>query len=316
MDIKLTSADGLFSIDNEAQAELVKGNPFGFHSIFHEVCQKLYREVSTKRSGVSPWSNLGYGVIKQLVAESDALDLSREFARHIKKQENGANLILEFPPEVQRHILKLVSDVFNSGLAGVIEDHLGCYFRVSNIECMRTQYSKSQEVSFRWHRDIAPVAQIHAIIHLTRGLPNSPATLFCNLKDTRRIAKLGYAFPRFADRVPNINAWLPDNEPPMEIFRPELCAGDATIFDAPRILHKGDLHEGGPHRDVILIPILPSLNPWDLELELLQLEELFCSGKSTLWTNPFELKAPPVYRESINEELIPEWVKQSQYFRN
>ncbi|MEK9753239.1 MAG: hypothetical protein VW338_08525 [Rhodospirillaceae bacterium] len=150
------------------------------------------------------------------------------------------------------------------------------------------------------------------MIYLTPCGPASPATIFINLEDTRRMAAKGYAFPVFSDRIEDINSLLGDGEEPAPLSRPELAAGDATIFDAARILHRGHVPEG-PYRDVVLLNILPSLNPWQAEFQALDDDAMF-TPRATLWINPFLPGMPRVPIQA--DPPVPDWAAYSHFSAN
>ena len=100
---------------------------------------------------------------------------------------------------------------------------------------------------------------------------------------------------------------VPDDLPLPNILRPELKTGDATVFGAPRILHRG-LDGVGENRDVMLINLLPSLVSWEADIPRLGWDHLFWDfgGSNTLQTNPFALTLEPDKRFSGNP--VNEWV--------
>ena len=57
------------------------------------------------------------------------------------------------------------------------------------------------------------------------------------------------------------------------------------MFAPSRILHRGDVPGHGV-RDLIVLNIVPSLNPWDRELAAFPVARLF-ANRSTLWYDPF-----------------------------
>ena len=94
------------------------------------------------------------------------------------------------------------------------------------------------------------------------------------------------------------------------MHRPLLDIGDATIFDAARIMHRG-VAPAGKLRDVVVLNILPSLNPWQEDMEFLGNERLF-EHRGTFFTNPFVLGYPKIRR--CPELNLPGWYVYGHYF--
>ena len=320
MEIKVVPKDGLLTIDPTAVDALLQGTPCHFHSHFHHICQNIYTQRTGKTSISDDLDDIGFGVIKNFASLNDAKKLRDSYSAMISKPSNSANTVIT-PNELREaqqsklktQITSMVLKAMENGVAELIENHLGCFFRIDHIQCIRTQHAYAPGISFRWHRDFEPMAQVHIILYLTACDEDSPATIFTTLEDTRRLADLGYHFPFSVSdgRVEDINSLIPKDTLPIKLHRPLLDIGDATIFDAARIMHRG-VAPAGKLRDVVVLNILPSLNPWDQELNFLGKERLF-ELRNTMFTNPFELGSPNI---EINHDCLgaPDWYLQSNYF--
>ena len=88
-----------------------------------------------------------------------------------------------------------------------------------------------------------------------------------------------------------------------------MAPGDALVFAAPRVLHRGWLPAHEP-RDVLLFVLQPSFTPWHHELEDFGIDHLFLDHtKNTLHTNPFEMFHPNVKAEQSDKvPFIDGWV--------
>ena len=188
---------------------------------------------------------------------------------------------------------------------------MGSHFRVVQCQVYRTETGGKPHISFLWHRDMEPMAQVHIMVYLTASGPDQPGTQFLSITETRRMAKNGYAFPHFHERVSELADALPPDAPLPDVIHPELACGDATIFGAPRLLHRG-LDGNGGHRDVLLLNLLPSLVPWHHDIVRFGGEHLFWeSGDSdTLQTNPFALRLEPAKR--LSGKPVSQWVIDAQ----
>ena len=260
MEIKVVSRDGLLIIEPTVVDALLQGTPCHFHSRFHQICQEIYTQRIGKASIPDVLEDIGFGVIKNFASLNDAKKLGEFYSAMIARPSSSANTIISPNDELKTQITATVIQAMKNGVAERIENHLACYFRIDHIQCMRTQHAYMPGVSFNWHRDYEPMAQVHIILYLTACDEDSPATIFTTLEDTRRLADLGYHFPSSVsdDRVEDINSLIPESDRPVKLHRPLLDIGDATIFNAARIMHRGDV-PAGKLRDVVVLNILPSL---------------------------------------------------------
>lgn len=90
----------------------------------------------------------------------------------------------------------------------------------------------------------------------------------------------GVCFSGPLEAIADLATLFPSDDTSISPVRPALSAGDATVFTPSRILHRGDLPGAGV-RDLLVLNILPSLNPWDRELAAFPFARLF-AGRSTL----------------------------------
>ena len=125
------------------------------------------------------------------------------------------------------------------------------------------------------------------MLYLTPSGDDSGATDFIPIEDTRRIAKAGYAFVNMDERVIDLDDETRGGGAQPEIVRPRLAAGDAAMFGATRVLHRGIQPRRG-FRDVFLMVLLPSTVPWQVELAELGRDHLLIpSDKEAYMSNPF-----------------------------
>lgn len=310
-ELQITASDGLLAIDPEASADFLSWNPLQFHAEFHRICQQIFAQINPQfEAGETMLHTRGHEVVHGCIPMDVARSLSDAYSDEIEDQNETANTKLAPSSDLALKVVETVRRCLDSPLARHLETYLGCYFRVDHVELMRSRDAQVTGKSYLWHRDFDPMSKIHLLIYLTDCGPDAPATIFTSLEDTRRCANEGYAFPPRSKRVADLAEVLADDVPPPVLSRPELKAGDATLFTPSRILHRGDA-SGAVHRDLLVLNILPSLNPWNMEIDHLGKERLF-QGRSTLFYDPFTREKPSI--SGYDGVDVPFWAQQGYHF--
>lgn len=310
MEIQLTQQDGLLAFDDASTSHYLTWNPMVFHAEFHRICQQIYQQMRPEPAyGQSALHKVGFDVIDQMVPADEARGLSDIYAHEAIEQEGSANTVITPSPKLKTDIINVINN-YLAGTEALIESYLGCFFRVHHVDLMRSRPAEDLGHSYKWHRDFDPMSKIHILIYLTDCGPESPATEFMNLDDTRRCVDQGYIFPAQTKRIDNIGSLFEDGTAPIKTVRPELKAGDATIFTPSRILHRGVMFDED-YRDLLVLNILPSLNPWDAEIDHLGTERLFAPS-DTLFFDPFTQFKPLI--ESADGIEVPIWAQHGYHF--
>ena len=314
MKIEIAEQDGLLAFTPGAETHFLRQNPIEYHSQFHQICRQIYKTIKPSGEKSGEQSTLlaerGFVVEPQLFSADNAQALTEAYSREIIDQNKTANTKIEPSDALKNQILDLVAAALTRNISSQLESYYGCFFRIDHLELMRSKPAPGQSISYLWHRDYDPMGKIHILIYLTDCGPRSPATLFTNLDDTRRCAELGYSFPPRTERIADLSTLIPDNGERISITRPELSAGDATVFGPSRILHRGDILDQ-EQRDLLVLNILPSLNPWDREIAALGKERLFV-GRNNLWFDPFSREKPGV--SGHDNMAMPQWARQAYPF--
>ena len=309
MELKISQQNGLMAFDPGSADFFLERNPMEFHSDFHRICQQIFPEVRPElpQPGdlATALTTRGHGVQKSLLSSQSARALSAAFDLLVDASSASVNAKIDADRHLQEQIVAMISEALRDGFGDELEAYLGCFFRIDHCELMRSRLAPNSGVSFLWHRDFDPMAKLHVLIYLTDCDIDSPATLFTNFHDTRRCAQAGYAFPAQSTRIADLATLFPSGDTPIFPVRPALSAGDATVFAPSRILHRGDVPGGGV-RDLIVLNIVPSLNPWDRELAAFPVARLFL-GRSTLWYDPYSRDKPPL--AGHNEVSAPFWAE-------
>ena len=280
-----------------------------FHSEFHRICQKIYPQVRSQLPQPGDLAialtSRGPGVERSFLSNDLACALSTVFDDLADDSSESVNAKIDVDSNLQKQIVAMISETLHGGVGDQLEAYLECFFRIDHFELMRSRLAPNSGASFLWHRDFDPMAKLHVLIYLTDCDADSPATLFTNFEETRQCAQAGYAFTARSKRIPDLGALFPSDNSPISPVRPALSAGDATVFAPSRILHRGDVPGAGV-RDLLVLNIVPSLNPWDRELAVFPVARMFVS-RSTLWYDPFSRYKPAV--AGHNEVSAPVWAE-------
>ncbi len=285
-----------------------------FHAEFHRICRQIYEQLTPHPR---PAENLaddlagrGFAVARQIFPTDTAALLSSEYSRVIEEQNETANTKIDPDAALKARVFALIRDALEGGIANQLEAYFGSFFRIDHCEMMRSRAAPTTGLSYLWHRDFDPMSKIHVLIYLTDCGAESPATLLTTFDDTRRCAQNGYSFPPRSRRIADLNELSPGDPDPIVPVRPRLAAGDATVFAPSRILHRGDIPREQV-RDLLILNILPSLNPWDREMDAFAPDRLF-EGRSTLWYDPFSRNKPSI--PGHNEVSAPLWAQMAYPF--
>ena len=309
MELKISQQNGLIAFDPGSTDLLLEQNPLEFHSEFHRICQQIYPQVRPElpQPGdlATALTSRGHGIEQSFLSSDAVRALSAAFDELVNESSESVNAKIDADAYVQEQIVAMISETLWGGVGDQLEAHLECFFRIDHFELMRSRLAPNVGASFLWHRDFDPMAKLHVLIYLTDCNADSPATLFTNFEETRRCAQAGYAFPARSKRIADLASLFPSDDTSISPVRPALSAGDTTVFAPSRILHRGDLPGAGV-RDLLVLNILPSLNPWDRELDAFPLARLF-AGRSTLWYDPYSRDKPSLVGD--NEIVAPVWVE-------
>lgn len=311
MQHEISLDDGLLAFSDDVAAHLLDRSPLDFHAEFHRICQQVYGQIKNRPTvDTSALKDTGFDVFSEFASARMAHGLSEAYGREVEVQRGEANSVIEPSEALKEHVMEVARHCLTDEFERYIESYFGCFFRIDHFDLMRSRPYDQPGDSYKWHRDLDPMAKIHVMIYLTDSGDNSPATLFARLADTRRCAEKGYVFPPQSRRIHDLNELFSEGDREIVPVRPKLKAGDATIFTPSRILHRGIIHED-EFRDVLLLNILPSMNPWGSEINRLGLDRHFV-GRNTLWIDPYSRFKPSLPTDKKFE--IPKWVQLGHHF--
>ena len=313
--IQLVRAGKIWRVDPQIVPRLMELEPMVRHAVHHRICQNVYQQTKGRPPEPTDRAFIEKGVVTlpNRIPAALAAKLSA-FGTEILRatgQERGlpgdgpiefrtddANTTIAVPPAMHSVFLDLLPSILDPGVEALIEAYLSSFFRIDHCALYRTQRTEDPLVSFRWHRDLASMGQVHIMLYLTPSGDEGGATDFIPIEGTRRIAEAGYSFVNMDDRVLDLDAETLGGSELPEIVRPRLAPGDAVMFGATRVLHRGVQPRRG-FRDVFLMVLLPSTVPWQVELEELGREHLLIAGdKEAYMSNPF-MAFNPTHRDYV-----------------
>ncbi len=277
------------------------------HALYHQICQQIF----SAQRGASHATDgrlavCGFDVLNGAVNESEAAAVSHMVSGQLEATDRVLTVV-PVSGVLEDRLLRAIESTLDSRLAVLLEDYYASHFRVVHCQLYRTEKDAEKHYSFRWHRDLEPMAQIHVMIYFTQSGPDDGGTEFLDVVETARLAARGYAFGAFEDRVLSLDNAFSSGESPPVPERPFVGIGDAVIFAAPRVLHRGIAPKHG-HRDVLVLNIMPSLVPWRATLEEFGTQHLFRMDggtRNTLMTDPFDPLLPYFVGETGPIDMPP-----------
>lgn len=289
------------------------------HAVYHRICQQTYE---AKDAGPpSELTETGIEVLPGLLAAGDGEHLS-DLATSVL-EEDAENIVgnradyndLTLSDAFRNAIIERLPKILSEPTVAHLEQHFGCHFRIDTVSAFRTLPVPVPEVSFLWHRDVAPMSQVHIMVYLTGSGPGSGQTSFLSLAQTRDAAHVGYHYPDIRERSDDIAATLEPTSVTPEVICPLVRPGDGLAFSSARVLHRGHLPSEG-FRDVMIIVLLPSFAPWHQDIEDFGTDHMFLhASKSTLKTNPYHPLMPNI-EEEMDLNLIPDepWIIEGELY--
>ncbi len=267
--------DGKFVFsDPRANAVVAQMDPWDRHVIYHRLCQQIYSQSpdAARASETNDLKSQGFQTVRSVVTEADNEALRAMLdhkclvaADRISDQQVAQINVTWNRPQVLA-VRDMLPGIFSRGLGEALEVYFGAYFRIVSLSLARTVPIAANECSFMWHRDAEPAQQTHIMLYLTESTVQTGSTSFLTFADTRAAAQQGYSYPLPDQRVADLDDWQGIAEQSITPVRPDVNAGDALIFAASRVLHKGNAPIDG-HRDAITMVVLPSPVPWQDYLE-------------------------------------------------
>ncbi len=294
-------------------------DPWEHHSKYLAVC----RQLAAPAAGAPDLAETGYVPLPGLISAGDAQSISKTLADVLADQGGAtgptdpqeANVTAQADSRIAEMLRSFIPKLITDDIAAAVETALGANFRIDFASLYRSHPMPEKRVSFLWHRDMAPMSQVHLLVYLTGGRERG-GTSYMSLADNRRAAARGYHFLPLGKRADSLDDVF-GGEPSADVYTPDVAPGDAVLFSAPRILHRGILPTGAA-RDALLLVFQASPVPWRVEFEDIGVDHLVLpASKNTLHTNPFMPLHPNIAGEIGGVyELPPAWALNSQLTEN
>ncbi|NQU59958.1 MAG: hypothetical protein HQ512_02420 [Rhodospirillales bacterium] len=327
MDIQFIRQDGRLVIHPDCHTDLVNKPAWPRHALHHRLCRGVYaQEKGAVLAGDAEFSEKGVCVYRSLLKDDEAQALQRRADAAISSKRKDANgdvpatddpdniaEVVDCDDELKSLVTAALPKILNDQVNADLERYFQSFYRIDVAQIYRTFPCDKSTVSFLWHRDVAPMAQVHIMVYLTQSGPKAGSTSFLDFDQTRKLARTGYHFPPVVKRTDDIEGVLRDAGHTPSVNRPDLGVGDGVMFASARVLHKGNLPLENC-RDVLLLVLLPSLLPWSKDIEDFGSEYMFITeSKSTLKTDPYKPFNPNI-TEEMPEEMFEDWIRNGELF--
>ena len=247
MDIKLIRKDGRRSVHPDCESAVLDQPPWRRHAIHHQLCSAVYtqehQEQKSPPIGKRELAESGVVVNRGLLDTEEADYFSPRMGRAIAVKREDADPtqaaasdkeagteFITFDANLRAVVTLKLPRILNETVTAALERYFGSYFRIDFVRMYRTFPLADSLVSFHWHRDCAPMAQLHIMVYLTDSGAHSGSTSFLDLEQTRAAAQAGYSFPNLDERIAEIDKVFAACDRPPAVNRPQLAAGAAVAL--------------------------------------------------------------------------------------
>jgi len=329
MELKFINEGNRVQLHPDCKEAVAGLSPWHRHAVFHRVCQQVYQSRGAAPAPAdSDLSVRGVDVLRQCLSTDDAGRISNQITAtlealgpnagaHGPVSDDPGLTITDVPIEggLRDSLRECLPLLLNSRTEQLLESYYGSYFQIYSALAYRTHANETHIGSFLWHRDVAPMAQVHLILYLTESGPETGATMVLDFAQTTRAAVIGYHYEGLDERIKDIEEIFTETGTDPSISCPDLQPGDGLVFSAARALHRGSLPKTG-YRDTFTLVLLPSLVPWRQDIEEFGDDHIF--GRKfyrTLETDPFQALSPAVpIRPGDKLSFDEQWVLAGHMF--
>ncbi len=291
------------------------------HGLYHRICQQEYRSqhggLPPARAAADDLRDHGVCLLPRVLADEECSAFTQSIDGYVEGlARDGLTGLPDtyFVPWSQYRagiLRRVLPEILSPDLTAKIEDYYGSHFQVLSVSLNRYLAEMGRDVSFQWHRDEEPPQQLHLMVYLSGASDEGGRTEVLDRATTRRAAENGYSYPPLGERSDDLTEILGSDTLAGTAIVPDLNAGGALMFAAPRNLHRGVKPRVG-QRDTLLILLMPSPLPWQARLGA-NFRQVLSSGKHTTCCllNPFD-----EFSEATLEQhgQAPEWAKLGEMF--
>lgn len=264
-------------------AAQIRRQPFGErHHAYQAVCRQVFQRGPALPPCNSELATVGVEMLPGLLSPETADELSNRIGHWLDQagaattetkkgdfqfRTDTTNLVVPLTPEIIRATMPIVRRVLARPATALAESYLGSHFKLDSIRLYRSIPNPDPLVSFRWHWDSAPFGQLHVIVYLTdSGADGSGgATEFLARPLSEQLRQTEYFSCGIDNRVLELEE-LPGGAALKDfVIRATPARGDGLIFAPGLTCHRGVPPAQG-FRDVLLLVLMPSLDPWAISL--------------------------------------------------
>ncbi|MDD9877268.1 MAG: hypothetical protein OXR84_07495 [Magnetovibrio sp.] len=322
MQLKFVSEEGRLALHPECREAMANVSPWMRHALFHQVCQQIFQDAPAPSAAGDEMRDQGFTTLAECLSASEAATLSDAITQtleargpnagaHAPVSDDPAKINVDVPQtgRLRELLLDALPRILNPRVEAALETYYGSHFRIFSSVTYRTHALAEHVNSFRWHRDMAPMAQVHIITYLTPSGVDSGATMVLDLAQSLAAARQGYRYEQLHERTVDLAEIFGGAEAAPAPSRPDLAAGDALLFAPPRVLHRGSLPTTG-YRDTFTLVVLPSSVPWRHDVADFGDDLVFRpTAHMTLCTDPFRARCPEIPGEfqrltSVTEDWV------------
>lgn len=242
------------------------------YSRFARKCAEQYAKQNTGEAlGASPVHTEGIQLLPKVFSEEKARSYSEKITALI--DVNNSDIVEKDPSglsiRIQHPMMNLGEDLLdvlrNPEVNRSLEQFFNGYFRIEWAMCYRSIPCDRPASSWLWHSDSYPPHTCKMFLYLTPANVDRGAMQIMNLEDTMAYRDAGYFGQNLDERYDNLEEFAKAKNIPYRPHHVDTQPGDATIFDM-NFFHKA-VAPKTQFRDVIQFFFLPSLIPWEDQLQ-------------------------------------------------
>lgn len=279
----LCREDGQWQLSPETAAQFASLSLAARHLAFHRLAKALFLATGPQRSPEQGGDLVrkGFLLAPGTVPVETCRALSGRIGEWLQRDGGGAqnsvlrssfrrddsNRVVAVDQEVIGVMMPTIQRILRRQIVTTCEAYLGSHFKVNSFRLFRAVPTEDALVSFRWHIDAAPPGQIHVMVYLTDAGPDglNGCTSFLPRQYFEQLNAGGYAYGSIDDRVVDLAQIDGGGVLADKVETPLPRAGDALVFAPGTLFHRGVSPRAG-FRDALLLVLVPSLEPWAVNL--------------------------------------------------
>ncbi|MBT5300399.1 MAG: hypothetical protein HOL41_18895, partial [Rhodospirillaceae bacterium] len=164
--------------NEHSEAKIMDLSPWQRHAIFHMTCTQIYdSQRSEQNNDSSQLTANGFATIDKCLSKDEARHISTEITQVLEQKgpDSGAykpisddakGTLVTVPQEggLLESLREALPKILNPRVEAELHAYYGSYFRVYSGITYRTHAVTHHANSFLWHRDMAPMSQVHLML--------------------------------------------------------------------------------------------------------------------------------------------------------